>query len=223
MAASIATLVRRLIDVLLPPTCAACRGLVEGANPVCCECASVLAAMPVPEPMRIPIGDGELLEARALLPLTGPVHALVLALKYLGRKDAARALAEVAAARMGDELRSAVLVPIPLHPRRERARGYNQSAILAAAIANATNARLAPALVRTRSTRSQTRLGREARAKNVAEAFAMTPGAADLDPARTVILVDDVVTTGATLGAAATVLRVAGVTRISALTAAREL
>jgi predicted amidophosphoribosyltransferase len=57
----------------------------------------------------------------------------------------------------------------------------------------------------------------------VAEAFAMTPGAADLDPARTVILVDDVVTTGATLGAAATVLRVAGVTRISALTAAREL
>ena len=77
--------------------------------------------------------------------------------------------------------------------------------------------------VRQRLLELQTRLGREARAKNVAGAFAMTPGAAELDPERPVILVDDVVTTGATLGAAARVLSAAGIRRVLALTAAREL
>jgi ComF family protein len=223
MAAGITTFIRRFVDVLLPPTCAACRGLVEDRAPICRECSSALAAMPVPEPLLIPIpsGDGALLEARALLPFTGPVRALLLALKYQGRKDAARALARIASDRYGDELRSGILVPIPLHPRRERARGYNQSAILAAAIAEETGSRFLPVLIRKRSTRSQTRLGRKERAGNVSGAFTLA-GPTIASPA-VVTLVDDVVTTGATLGEAARVLSAAGARRLQALTAAREL
>jgi ComF family protein len=113
-----------------------------------------------------------------------------------------------------------VLVPIPLHARRERARGYNQSMLLAAAIAAAIpDLTVVRALIRRRPTRSQTKLDRPARRANVTGAFALRNGGAVAG--RHVILVDDVVTTGATLEAAASALRGAGPAAIGALVAAR--
>jgi ComF family protein len=209
------------LDVLLPRTCAACREIVEEPEPLCPRCEAVLTAMPIPEPFPALVPQGPPVLVQALFPFAGPARELVHALKYQGRCDVARPLAKLAAVRFGPGLSSATLVPIPLHARRERARGYNQSAILAAAIADATGARLCPALVRRRATRSQTRLGRAARAGNVASAFALA-GPAIPAPA-VVVLVDDVVTTGATLGEAACVLSGAGIRHVRALAAAHEL
>jgi ComF family protein len=188
---------------------------------VCYRCAAALAALPVPEPFLVAVGGGKPVQVQALFPFAGPARELVHALKYQNRRDAAQPLAELAAARFGPELAAAILVPIPLHSRRERARGYNQSAVLAAAIAEATGARLLSALVRTRSTRSQTKLGRGARAGNVAGAFGVAPPG--IPTPGVVILVDDVVTTGATLGAAAAALTATEAVRIGALAAAHEL
>ena len=209
------------LDVLLPRTCAACREIVEEPTPICRRCAAVLTAMPIPEPFPALVPQGPPVLVQALFPFAGPARELVHALKYQGRRDAARPLAALAAARWGSELATATLVPIPLHARRERKRGYNQSLVLAAAIAEATGARCSPALVRTRSTRSQTKLGREARAGNVAGAFATARD--EISESTCVTLVDDVVTTGATLGEAALVLSKAGIRGIRALAAAHEL
>jgi ComF family protein len=225
MATPLALRIHRLfdtfLDVLLPRTCAACREIVEEPSAVCRRCEGALAALPVPEPFQVEVAGAKSVQVQALFPFAGPARELVHALKYQNRRDAARSLAALAAARFGSGLASAMLVSIPLHARRERARGYNQSAVLAAAIAEATGARLCPALVRKRATRTQTRLGREARAGNVASAFALAGPA--IPESAAVILVDDVVTTGATLGEAARVLSGAGIRHLRALAAAHEL
>ena len=211
------------LDALLPRTCAACRTIVTTPAPVCERCEGALASLPIPEPLMVAVDGGSTLLVQALFPFAGSARELVHALKYQNRRDVAPALAQLAAVRFGPELPHATLVPIPLHPRRERTRGYNQSVVLAAAIAEATGARLEPVLIRKRSTRSQTRLGRAARAGNIAGAFALAPRVAPSDRSRTVILVDDVVTTGATLGAAAATLSIWAPGSIRALTAAHEL
>jgi ComF family protein len=136
-----------------------------------------------------------------------------------GPRAVACALVLEAAARA--PLDAELVVPVPLHPARLRQRGFNPAALLARALARARGVPLAPrALERVRDTPSQTGLHRRARARNVAGAFRVRPGARI--PAR-VWLVDDVVTTGATLREAARALRRAGARRVIALCAARTL
>ena len=109
------------------------------------------------------------------------------------------------------------VVPVPLHPRRLRGRGFNPAAAIARDVARACGAQFAPvALARTRDTPSQTGLDRRARARNVRGAFRARGPVPEA-----VWLVDDVVTTGATLEAAARALRGAGARRILAICAAR--
>jgi ComF family protein len=211
-------------DLLLPRACIACGAPPEDAEPLCAACREALG--PPPAPLRL--AD---LRVRALFPHAGPARALAHALKYHGRRDVARFLAR----RMtGGGLLFAeptpdpapLLVPIPLHPRRETARGYNQSMLLARAIAAESPAlRVAPLLVRRRATRSQTALSREQRAANVAGAFALAPARVRARvpevASRPVLIVDDVVTTGATLVAAAAVLATLTGHPIGAIAAAR--
>jgi predicted amidophosphoribosyltransferase len=114
-----------------------------------------------------------------------------------------------------------MVLPIPLHPRQLRRRGFNPACVLARAVAGAIGAPVAPTgLQRVRDTPSQTGLDRAQRRRNVRGAFAATPR---LEVPEDVWLVDDVVTTGATLSAAAQALRNAGVRRIVAVCAARTL
>ena len=121
------------------------------------------------------------------------------------------------------------LVPLPLARRRPRQRGYNQSDAVAAALASHWTLPVAGAILRrVRDTPSQTALDPAARRANVAEAFSArsTPTTVDGvpgDSAPTVILVDDVLTTGATLAAAATALAAAGWSDVGAVTFARAL
>ena len=162
---------------------------------------------------------------RSLGTLDGPLRRAVHRLKYRGRSGGARTLAGLLvplAAEMTRNRPSAppVLVPVPLDPGRERERGYNQAALLARPLAGTLRLTCAPALLRRRRpTPPQVGLSRARRRENVRDAFIAHPDVAG----REVLLVDDVTTTGSTLGSAASACRAAGALRVSALTLAREL
>lgn len=149
-------------------------------------------------------------------------RTLVHEFKYHGGRHLADDLARLATLAPGylERLEGAVLVPVPLHPDKLRRRGYNQSLLLARALARlATGARAEELLVRVRDMPSQTRLDREARRANAKNAFAIRVGA-PINPAFKHVVVDDVFTTGATLNACCAELRRSGIPRLSVATLA---
>jgi competence protein ComFC len=117
-------------------------------------------------------------------------------------------------------LRGAVLVPVPLHPRKLRERGYNQSQYLAESFGKEVSGRgVANLLIRKRDTLSQTGFDLKARKENLKNAFALAPKMS-IDSSLRYILVDDVFTTGSTLNSCASVLRKAGVVYLDVATLA---
>ncbi len=237
-----ATTARLLVDpvlaVVFPSLCPACGRLLAhpGRGPLCepcwaslprhravvCRCglplAGGLAACGRCRRGRQPFAAGA-----SLGPYEGSLRAALHALKYGGRRRAAPRLAEA----LLEEARvlalvasSDVLVPVPLHPRRLRERGFNQAALLAAEVSRRTGRPCCPdALVRRIDTVPQAGLGAAARRRNVREAFAVRRRAAVAG--RTVTLVDDVVTTGATALACAGRLAEAGAREVRLLSVAR--
>ncbi|MFO0591291.1 MAG: ComF family protein [Polyangiaceae bacterium] len=153
---------------------------------------------------------------------TGALAIAVKRLKYSARPDLARPLGAWLSERARTaNLTADLVIPVPLHPRKLRARGYNQSALLSAHVARSLGARFRPrALVRTRDTAPQASLDREARGDNIAGAF----HARQIEAIRgkRVVLVDDVATTGATLRACVQALLDAGVASVTALVLARK-
>jgi ComF family protein len=128
---------------------------------------------------------------------------------------------DLAAAAVEDEvfrrhLAGSVLVPVPLHAARRRDRGYNQAKRIAERLAAlVAGCRAEPLLRKQHETISQTRLGRQERRKNVAGAFTLDDGKS-VDPATRYVVIDDVLTTGATLHACAIALRKAGAEGVDA-------
>ena len=156
----------------------------------------------------------------------GALRSIVHAFKYEGRRSIAAALGGMMRERCGDVLEGAhAAVPVPLHPSRRRARGFNQADDLARHL----GLPVVPALRRIRATATQADLPAAQRHKNVRGAFALTRHAADFYSTRgpagdggvIVVLVDDVSTTGATLESCARALKAGGVIEVRALTAAR--
>ena len=155
--------------------------------------------------------------ARAVGGYDGALRAIVHALKYEGRRSLAQPLAELMRIRGADMLTGADwAVPVPLHPSRRRERGFNQAADLARHL----GVPVRRALRRHRATQAQTGLPAARRHGNVRGAFRPTRAARGL-AGSTVLLIDDVSTTGATLDACARVLKELGVREVRALTAAR--
>jgi ComF family protein len=158
---------------------------------------------------------------RAAAPFDGWLRRAIHDLKYHGEWARGDDLGNLIAAAAADLPRCDVVMPTPLHPSRLRLRGFNQSRLLAEPVARSLGLPLREGLVRTRRTGAQVHLAAEARLENVAGAFVVVPGTS-LDGA-TVLLIDDVVTTGATLGACADALVAAGAAQVVAATLAREM
>ena len=161
-------------------------------------------------------------QARAAVIYDDASHQLIVSYKHSDRAELAPMFAQWMNRAGADLLRrDAIIVPIPLHPRRLFMRKYNQSALIASEVGKLSGARVILDLLRrVRHTPPQQSLSAEARKRNVSGAFQLNRSSGDLRKKR-IILVDDVLTTGATLSAAATVLKRAGVSQVSALVAAR--
>ncbi len=217
-----------ILDVVLPPACAAC-GLPGG--PACAACRAALRDLPPPlcdgcgGPVPVPVAEcpacrGPLGWGRQAVAWAGPAPALVLALKDGRRRTLAGVLAGVVAERVPAPAPAEgwVLVPVPLARGRERARGFNQSALIAAALGRRWCLPVADCLRRVRDGPPQRGASASARIRQAAAAFA--PGGPEPVPARAV-LVDDVRTTGATLATCARALRRGGAEEVGAVCVAR--
>ncbi len=151
----------------------------------------------------------------------GPVKDAIHRLKYKGERASTGLLARLMAEYLeGNPVPADALVPTPLHPRRLRSRGYNQSALLARELGKRLSLPVREdLLIRVRNPRPQVETqSQQERRVNVADNFACRTDAAGL----TVLLIDDVATTGSTLSECATALKAAGAARVHALTLARE-
>ncbi|MGJ8640781.1 MAG: double zinc ribbon domain-containing protein [Opitutaceae bacterium] len=160
-------------------------------------------------------------QGKTLFLAKGPARSIIHELKYQSGfyvlKDLQRLIAE--SPTYLDYIDDSILVPVPLHPTKQRERGYNQSEKIADMLSLTTEGRsvVENLLTRHAYTQTQTRLNREQRHQNVKNAFALTANAVVI-PDQQYILVDDVFTTGSTLNACASVLHEAGATRIKVVT-----
>jgi ComF family protein len=230
---------RAVVDSVLPPRCLACGATVGEPNALCGRCWSAMTffappwcavcGLPFPHPMEAGAicldcarGGRSWQLARAVMRYDKSSRGLVLGLKH-DRTDLAPALGQWMRRAGADLLVGAdFLMPVPLHWTRLLARRYNQAALLAHAIHRAGGPPVAADwLVRRRRTPSQGRLGPLARARNVGGAFVLQPGRSIAG--KRLVLVDDVLTTGATVEECARVLRRNGAAFVGVLTLARAL
>ncbi len=231
MEASPTQWLQRLGRALLAPRCLVCDARGEGGLDLCADCAAALpwnttacprCALPMlhaqtcghclrhPPPMTLTV---------AALVYGPPLDRLVPRLKFHGDLAAGRLLAALMAQAMSGAPRPQALVPVPLHDRRLRRRGYDQALELARAVGRRLDLPvLDTALLRSRDTAPQSEQDAQARRRNLRGAFSVRPGAAL--PAH-VALLDDVMTTGATLHAATRALLHAGVARVDGWVCAR--
>lgn len=220
-----------LLDLLFPPHCVVCGKL--GAW-FCEKCARLIE--PLPEPRCSHCGrplnhpgmcrrcQGEqswLLSIDSCSAHRQPIRRVIHALKYEGMAVLSEPLSEVMASTWrARQIRCDRLIPVPLHPARKRERGYNQSALLARSLGRRLDLPVDErSLVRVRNTPAQVGLTRQERRENMLGAFQCTNR---LD-GFSLLLIDDVCTTGATLEACARKLLEAGASSVRALTAARAV
>lgn len=233
---------RAWLDRLVPPACVLChRGLAPGGPPLCAPCRHRLPPLPPPWCSRCgaPAAGAEAAcpecegwpddrpRCAAAYPMAGAPARLVRALKYGGWQSLAEPMGEAmlpAALRLAEGAnRTPLLVPVPLSPARRRERGFNQAELLAAHVGRAAGWPARIVLGRRRTGRRQARSGRRDRALNVRDLFFPIADAAAWARGRPTILVDDVVTTGATTAACASALRDAGSSPVGVVSFARAL
>jgi ComF family protein len=240
---------RGIADVFFPPVCVHCRGIVEPPEDagmssgdisfrhLCRRCAAQLEFVRSPrcstcghpfyglldedrmcvkcEGLDPAFGQG-----RTAVLFKGPARSLVIELKYHRGLHVLADMAEIFRRSAAlPENPGAVLVPVPLHARKERERGYNQALLLGSALAAVAGrgASCQLLLQRVVDTQTQTAFDRRTRMANLKNAFALAPGAA-INPALHYILVDDVFTTGSTLNSCARALRSAGALSLDVVT-----
>ena len=227
--AALRGILTRALDLALPARCVGCDA--EGP-PICARCARALdARLDLPAGTRIGLPSeipAPLLQLEWCAPFSGTVRRALHDLKYKGERRIADPLGQAIARRWRRAGAGGnVLVPVPVHAERARQRGYDQAQLIAAAAARELALPMAPILERARATVAQFDLDRGHRAANVEGAFRLRPGVPHHPgrpplEGRWIVLIDDVVTTGATLAECARPLLEAGALGVSAVTVARE-
>lgn len=238
---ALAPLAKGVLDAILPPRCLACGCATDATGTLCADCWMRVRFLSEPlcagcgVPFDFEVDDGALCgacvatrrsfaRARAAIAYDDGSRGFILAFKNGDRTDAVRTLAPWMARAGRDLIADAdLLVPVPLHWTRLFVRKYNQAALLAYAVARlAGNIPVEPTLlVRSRRTRALKRAGAEKRAATVSGAFAVPERRRARLAGRRVLLIDDVYTTGSTVGACARTLLRAGAASVDVLTLAR--
>ena len=220
---------RAAVELVLPARCAACGregdficspcrdALPELNRPYCGLCASPGAGTPCTACQEWPPPYDRI---AAPYLMDGGVRDVVFELKYRGIRALAPDVGELMARHLeSSRMTPDVIVPVPLHGRRERERGYNQAALLARELGRRAGLPVEPALRRTADTPPQVDMvGLDERRANIEDAFECV---ADVR-GRRLLLVDDVVTTGSTMGACAAPLKAAGASKVWGLAFARQ-
>ena len=242
---SVVPALRRLagfaLDLLLPPRCLGCGEVIERQGGLCSPCWKQLTFLGAPwcaccgHPFEFAIGNQDTLcggclakpppfrRARAVLSYDDASRPLVLGLKHADQTHAAAAfaawLARVGAEVLGD---ADLIAPVPLHRWRLFHRRYNQAALLAQGLGRLTGAPVMTDLLqRSRATPTQGGLNRAGRQRNVKGAISLRPGREAHSRGARIVVIDDVMTTGATVGECARVLLRAGAAQVDVLTLAR--
>jgi ComF family protein len=225
LAGGVRAIFRVAVDVGLPQLCASCRELSFIAPPYCERLGIPFAYDPGPGVLSMEaIADPPAYRrARAAVRFDDVARTLVHAFKYGDRLDLAPMMGRwMATAGHSLTAEADAIIPVPLHWRRYWARRFNQSALLAEAIAKASGVPLVlGALKRVKATPQQVGLSQSARALNVQGAFRVSPSGKATVVGHRLILVDDVITTGATVDACARALLRAGAAEVNVLTFAR--
>ncbi len=224
-----------VLDFLLPPRCPRCATRIDADGHLCGACWGKLRMITPPYCVRcgIPFEAGELVDAecgacmrappafdwaRAAVIYEDEAKSLILHLKYSGEGAGVPAIGRMMAGAVAAMPRMDVIMPVPLHPRRLFTRRFNQSQLLGRVIARHIGVPLDSfCLVRARATPSQGQLSRKGRKRNVAGAFAVKGDVRG----KSILLVDDVLTTGATASACAAALKRAGAREVGLVAFAR--
>jgi len=229
-----------LVDFLYPSGCVGCNLIGEGY--LCRACLNKVAfiekpfcrncGVPIPESGRnycpkcafeFGYHDGGV----SIALYDEPLSLLIQDLKYNGEKGIAKFLAGIAVSRLPvldefDDLRCDAVHPVPLFPKRKLSRGYNQSALIGKCLAESMQIDYTDdILMRVKDTKSQTGLTHDERIVNMKNAFVVRDES--MIKGKSILLVDDVMTTGATIQECARVLKEAGVSKVKFLTIARQL
>lgn len=225
-------LVRSLYEFIYPPTCLSCEAhLVELDTKICGTCWSSIRQISTNDELFIEMksrltAGGNLagLVSAFHFEKEGTLQALIHELKYnemtsvgveLGKK-----LGENLRAFLGD-VEIAAIIPVALHPGKKRERGYNQAEFITEGMRRVTNLQVFPSLLkRKKNTRTQTKLNLEERQANMSDAFELNRRFVSLVEASSFVLVDDVITTGATIQECAHVLKKHGAANVYAASVA---
>lgn len=225
-----------VLDMVLPVTCCVCERTVSGIGGLCQACWADLEMISQPvcdaygTPFVFDEGDGAVSaraiayppvwdRARGAVMFNDCSQQLVHALKYRDRHEVVRSMARMMVHAGRDVIAGAdVIVPVPLHRWRLWSRRYNQAALLASEIGGLADINVETGLInRLRNTRSQVGLGQSQRSRNVKGAFSVPDSAVPVVLGQRVLLVDDVLTSGATANECARVLKRAGAIHVDVL------
>jgi ComF family protein len=230
------------LDLVMPPLCLSCSAIVADTGTLCPQCWRDITFLEPPLcaacglPFELECGPEALCgacaarlppfrRARSVFRYDDASKKLILRFKYADRLEGAPAFARWMARAAADLAADAdMVVPVPLHRWRLLARRYNQAAVLAQALARVIGRPAEPdVLIRRRATRAMVRMNRGQRAKNVKGAFEIHPRRRDRIQGKTILLVDDILTTGSTVGACAKVLLAAGAAAVDVVTLGRVI